>query len=65
MRQQRVFLQFFESDSGVVVVHGFPQKQMSRKLLYSLSVALKKLSRGRNRRIRDCQAAVAAAGMNS
>jgi hypothetical protein len=53
MRQQRIFLQFFQSNSGVVVVHGFPQKQMSRKLLYSLSVALKKLSRGQKQRIYD------------
>jgi hypothetical protein len=27
MREQRVFLQFLQSDSGVVVVHSFPQKQ--------------------------------------
>jgi hypothetical protein len=53
MRQQRIFLQFFQSNSGVVVVHGFPQKQMSRKLLYSLCVALKKLSRGQKQRIYD------------
>lgn len=45
VRKQRVFLQFFQSDSGVIVVHGFPQSKVAKKLLYSPYVALKQILR--------------------
>src|SRR5215470_7934844 len=42
MREQRIFLQFFQCGLGVVVIHGFPQRQNTWEILYSLRVAREK-----------------------
>src|SRR5260370_38673215 len=38
VREQRVFLQLFQCDSGIVVIHAFPLRQTRPGTLYSLRV---------------------------
>ena len=66
VRKQRVFLQFFKSDFGVVVIHKSPRESV-RWLAKALRVRSLYSRKARPSELKDCgvQAAVALAGRNS
>ena len=46
VREQRILMQFFQGETGIVVIHGFPQQLTSTNLLYPREVAEEKFSNG-------------------